>query len=420
MKIISITGTKGKTTIIRLLDYILQGLEYDTLRVDTDGHFINGEQKSDFKLSREVWGMVPNNCPGRFLYETQSMPKENTVALFECAIGCSSLFGMGYAFHDIGVITNIYDDHITKTRIKNRDDIYDAKKFILKKTKKKDGFFIFNSSDEFLTGKLLSERIEPRKIAVGEEILSFNQEEFLSEGNIFLKIDGDDLKFITKDKEIRLLSLKNTPITFEGKFKPGIYNLSFVVAMLISFLGEDAFFEKLDLIIEKIEEYTPDKEGGRLVFLDDENKKAKVVIDFAHEKESFKQIAKLAKEFSKNRVVGVLRFDPSRTNEDIEKTAEYIHEFYDFIYVYDKIDGVRLMQSTRKAEGKLRGIGETANVFTEKLKEIGYSNFEVVLEKKEAFKKAQNELQEGDVLIYIGGGDDHKAEYEFVKSVIEK
>ncbi|MFC1609081.1 glutamate ligase domain-containing protein, partial [Patescibacteria group bacterium] len=239
-------------------------------------------------------------------------------------------------------------------------------------------------------------------------------------GNIFLKIDGDDLKFITKDKEIRLLSLKNTPITFEGKFKPGIYNLSFVVAMLISFLGEDAFFEKLDLIIEKIEEYTPDKEGGRLVFLDDENKKAKVVIDFAHEKESFKQIAKLAKEFSKNRVVGVLRFDPSRTNEDIEKTAEYIHEFYDFIYVYDKIDGVRLMQSTRKAEGKLRGIGETANVFTEKLKEIGYSNFEVVLEKKEAFKKAQNELQEGDVLIYIGGGDDHKAEYEFVKSVIEK
>lgn len=50
MKIISITGTKGKTTVSRILDHVIHSLGETTLRVDTDGHFINEKQKAPLKM----------------------------------------------------------------------------------------------------------------------------------------------------------------------------------------------------------------------------------------------------------------------------------------------------------------------------------------------------------------------------------
>ena len=74
-KTILITGTKGKTTVSYLVDNILMALKKTTLRVDTTGHFINGERKSTLDESKAIWGLVPTVCPGRFLWELKNWEK---------------------------------------------------------------------------------------------------------------------------------------------------------------------------------------------------------------------------------------------------------------------------------------------------------------------------------------------------------
>lgn len=416
---IAITGTKGKTTIARLLDFVLISLKYKTLRVDTDGHYVNGKQKSNYFDARKYWGMVPNNCPGRYLFELRKFSQEsNLVAILEAAIGSSSSFGLGYAFHDIGIITNIYDDHITNSRIKNRDDIYKAKKFILDKTSKK-GVFIFNSDDEFLTKKLQQENIIPRKIAVGKDLINLDLDDFFKKEGILLKIEDEALFFQSVKKKYKIVNFRDIPFSFEAKFEPNVYNISFVIAGLIALLGEKLFELKLEKIKNILIKYSPAEDGGRLVFLENKKKGIKIIIDFAHEKESFRQIALLAKKYSKNKVRGVLRIDPSRIDEDIRRTARYISNYYDFLYIYDKVDGISCNKSRGVAEGKRRCVGETAFLFAKELENNNFHNFDIILNKEMAFKKAYNDSNRGDTIVFIGDGCDHKKEIKFVKKNIK-
>ncbi len=406
--LVTITGTKGKTTTVRLLDYVYRNLGFDTLRVDTDGHFVNGKKKSDYFYSRKYWGIVPNNCPGRYLFELANKPLKSSkkaVCLLEAALGSSSSIGLGYFRHDIGVLTNIYRDHITNVRIKNKNDIYKAKSFIFKALAKK-GTFIYNSSDEYIVKKISKENITQKKIAVGYHCT--NLKKFLNEGNYFFEINTEtkELVFHSKQQTVNLTNLKNIPFTFDGVFEPNLFNVSFVYAILYAEIGEKRFFKKIKVITKILQEYTVDQEGGRMVFVEKDG--YKIIVDFAHELESFKQIALLAKNISSNRVIGVLRIDPSRINKDILNTAKQIGKYYDFIYIYDKVDGEKMKESIGVAEGKKRGIGETAELFAQYLEKFGYQQYKVVVKEDKAFKEAVKNVQDGDVIIYIGDGFNHQ------------
>jgi cyanophycin synthetase len=415
--LITVTGTKGKTTLVRLLDYVYQNLNFDTLRVDTDGHFVNQKQKSNYFDARKYWGMVPNNCPGKYLFELRKKPfskSKKYICLFEAAIGSSSALGLGYFKHDIGIFTNIFKDHITKVRIKNRGDIYKAKKFIFEKIEK-DGFFIYNSSNIYLNNKIKNENISQTKIAVGYTCNNLNQ--FLKSNNIFFEIQKNTLTLYlhSKNKKIKICNLADIPFTFSGHFEPNIFNVSMVIAALYAQLGQDVFSNKINTIINILKEYTVDPNGGRLVFV--EKQGYTILVDFAHETESFIQIAKLAKNISSNKVVGVLRIDPSRINSDIIETAKKISKYYDIFYIYDKVDGVKMKESVGFAEGKKRGIGESAKILATHITKNGHKNCSVILREQEALKTAIKNIDAGDVIVYIGDGYDHKKTLQRARAI---
>jgi len=73
--IIAVTGTKGKTTTVAVIDQILRALDRDVLKVDTTGHYVNGEQRSTAEDSRRTWRLVPTRSPGRYLWEFHANPQ---------------------------------------------------------------------------------------------------------------------------------------------------------------------------------------------------------------------------------------------------------------------------------------------------------------------------------------------------------
>src|SRR5687768_6488085 len=124
-KIISVTGTKGKSTITYVVSSIINESE-TVLRVDTTGYYINNEQRGTFYDSTSIAGLVPTVAPGRFLTAMQN--EDEFTAVLECSLGCSNAPGLGYSHHSVGVFANVLDDHLGSTkRLKSRQDIAEAK-----------------------------------------------------------------------------------------------------------------------------------------------------------------------------------------------------------------------------------------------------------------------------------------------------
>ena len=46
-------------------------------------------------------------------------------------------------------------------------------------------------------------------------------------------------------------------------------------------------------------------------------------------------------------------------------------------------------------------------------------NTQIILQEEKAFKEAYKNSEKGDVIVYIGGGHNHKREYNFVKKILK-
>lgn len=421
--IVTITGTKGKTSIARVADALFCHFDYGVLRVDTDGHFINGRQRSNREESYEKWGLVPNVCPGRFLYDLPRLRQEKRVAILEAALGSSRLRGLGYAQHQIGVFTNIFREHITGERIKHKGDIFKAKRFVFTELAS-DGWFIFNTDDSFLVQKLAKEDIPQRKIAVGKKLLVTNQKKYFKAGNLFVRIDGESIYLnaystkLGKVKETVLLNCSTVPFTFNGAFTANMYNAGFALAIFIARTSPTFATTHRAEIQHLFDAYTFDPDGGRLVQVKN-RKNIITLIDFAHERESLKAVAQLAARLASGKVIGVLRIDPQRLDEEIFETARDIAPFYDCVFVYDKVDGVNRTRSRIGVGNQYRSVGETAKLLAAGLRNANHKDYTVVLKEREAFKKAYAQAAPGDVIIFIAYGNDNAGARAFVKQVMK-
>ncbi len=131
MDIILATGTKGKTTVVRILSNLLYHSGENVLRVDNEGHFINEKQKSSKRESFYLFERrTPTVTPGKYLIEMKKFFPA-FAAVFEASIGCGGE-GLGCGRHKVGIFTNVFEDHIQKSKgIRSKRDIAKEKDFIV-------------------------------------------------------------------------------------------------------------------------------------------------------------------------------------------------------------------------------------------------------------------------------------------------
>lgn len=403
-KNIVITGTKGKTTVAYLVDQLLMGLRKDTIRVDTTGHFVNGKRKSTLEESKAIWGLVPTVCPGRFLWELKTFSEErrkNTVAILESSLGSSNSPGIGIKRHQVGVWTNVLEDHLNSTdRLKTRADIADAKDFVFKRIED-NGFAVFNACDKLVCSKTDCIIKTCAKIPV-----VFNDNETFFDIDNHFKMGGtafvlEKTKIYKQDlshKELVYDAL-NLPWVFHGYFTPSLINLTFAIATIYATFEGD-IPNNLASILDAIR---LDPYGGRLTVFDTE-KGTMVIADYAHEKESLVAVGKLARRLARERggqTIGVVRLAYDRTDDLIDKTGRAVGEAFDRLVVYDKIDGYwrkpiplpstsRFTQEVGKISGKLGAAIKKKN-----------EHVTIILREDEALEFAAKEAEPNDVVIVI-------------------
>jgi cyanophycin synthetase len=132
--VVAITGTNGKTTTARMIGHVARRAGLSVGWSSTDGIYIDGEliESGDFSGPGGAGRVLRH--PGVKL------------AVTETARGGILRRGVGVAYNDVSVVTNISADHLGSDGIDTLDQLAEAKAVITKITKP-DGWCVLNADD---------------------------------------------------------------------------------------------------------------------------------------------------------------------------------------------------------------------------------------------------------------------------------
>lgn len=406
LPIISVTGTKGKTTTVAVIADVLQKLEHSVLKVDTTGHFINGERRSTLEDSKNTWRLVPSVAPGRYLYEFLLHPelKENGVAVLECSLGCSATSGLGYRYHNVGVFLNVFEDHIgSSQRIQSKTDIMKAKSFIFSRIDQNgSATAVFNADDAFVCQALAAlppavQNSTDVLLPMGIDFSGFNVETHLRKGGRALTVVDGTIVLRSSSEDVVLADLRNIPWTFSGVFMPSVWNMLAAIGAVYGYL-QGELPQNFKEIIESVR---LDKYGGRLTLLKAKSG-ATILADYAHEKESLAAIADLGRTLlgANGSLIGVVRMAYDRTDELKFETGAVVGRAFDEVVVYEKIDGYWRQPKEVKHSRFKQKTGVTSGVVASGVRSVN-ENVHRILREDEALTFAAKNTGPDDVVVVI-------------------
>lgn len=403
--IITVTGTKGKTTVVNLVSLALKMLGSNVVHVDTSGHFLNGVRKSSAEQSMEVWGIrTVTAAPGRYLFEYLVDPRlsRDAVAVLESSFSSGSK-GLGYSSHKVGVFLNVFDDHINPLgSIKNRAELAEAKSFIFSSIAK-NGYAVFNADDQMVCSVL--HKISPDKnitlIPCGTKFEHFDIAKHVQDGGSYVKLQESTVSIVDTNGETEILNVDELDWAFNGRYLPLNQNLMFMCAALYAFNNS-----KVDKSLLKVfrEVKLPTKTGRLVLFKTKSG--TQIIADYAHEKKSLTSIAGLGRSLlpAGGRLWGVVRLSHERPDEVIQETGKVIGGVFDSVVVYDKIDGVLRSPGPPYIKIYPQVIGRVSSLLFEAIRTVNPDVVRVVREDK-AIEFAASRARPEDVVVVILNDD---------------
>ena len=364
--IIAVTGTNGKTTTTRLIAHIVKNNGYRVGFTTSDGIYIQNHL------------MEKGDTTGPL--SAEYILKDPTVefAVLETARGGILRAGLGFSRCDIGIITNIQEDHLGLSDIHTLDDLARVKATVVRSIKK-DGWAILNAEDEQCL-KIANElSCNIAYFAMDENHPKAVQ--FAKEGKIVAVYENGFITIKKGEWKIRVERATHVPLTMGGKAKFMIANV--LAATLAAYL--QGF--KTDDISLSLQTFIPSaaQTPGRMnVF---EFKKFKVLIDFAHNPAGYRGIEEFLSTVEASKKIGIIAGVGDRRDEDIKECATIAARMFDHIII--------------RQEKHLRGRTEEEiiNLIMEGIKESGRTvTTEIIKKEVEAIKHAIDNAEEGSFI----------------------
>lgn len=310
--IIAVTGTNGKTTTTRLISHIVKSNGYRVGFTTSDGIYIQNTMLTK--------GDTTGPISAEFIL------KDPTVefAVLETARGGILRSGLGFGQCDIGVLTNIKEDHLGLNDIHNLKDLTKVKRVVLDSVKK-NGWSVLNAEDEY-SMRIINDL--PSNVAIFS--LDENNEyikKFAKEGRTTCVYEEGYVTIKKGDWKIRIGKVKDFPITMEGKAKFMIDNvLAASLACYLYGFGIEDISNSLRTFIPSAQ-LTP----GRLnVF---KFKNFKVLIDFAHNPAGYEAIEDYLKNVESTKKIGIISGVGDRRDEDIRLCGKIAGRMFDHIII---------------------------------------------------------------------------------------
>jgi cyanophycin synthetase len=364
--IIAVTGTNGKTTTTRLLAHIVKNNGFKVGFTTSDGIYIQNHM------------MEKGDTTGPLSAEYVLRDPTVEFAVLETARGGILRSGLGFSMCDIGIVTNIQEDHLGLNDIHTLDDLARVKSTVVKSIKK-NGWAVLNADDEYC-------------VKIGADLecnvayFSMNEENPLikklcAEGKTVAVYENGFITIKKGEWKIRIERATHVPLTLGGKAKFMISNV--LAATLASYLWG---FKTEDISLS-LQTFIPSaaQTPGRMNIF--EFKKFKVLIDFAHNPAGYKGVEEYLQSVDATKKIGIIAGVGDRRDEDIKECAIIAARMFDHIIIRQE-KYLRGRTEEEIIDLILEGINKSGKMVT----------YEIIPKETEAIKHAINCAEEGSFI----------------------
>lgn len=350
LKIIGVTGTNGKTTTCYLTYQLLKALGVQVAYMGTIGFCFLDEQIE-----------LPNTTPEILtIYKLflEAMEKGCTTVVMEVSSHALSLERIAGLSFTIGAFTNLTEDHLDYHKTM---ESYLAAKLKILNYMRDDGVFLVNADDEASTSF--------------EKKFEYTKRIGLSNSDYEIKDFSFDpakthicFRYEKKDYEV------DTHLT--GKFN--VYNYLMTVAIV----HEYGFI--LEEILKQSAYLYPPKGRCETFLVRD----GFAVVDYAHTPDAVLKVLETYREVTQNKIITVIGCGGDRDPIKRPIMGRIASEKSDYVIFTN--DNPRTEDPEKIMQDILKGVEQT--------------NYEVILDRHEAIKKALDLLNSGDVVLLLGKG----------------
>lgn len=315
--IISVTGTNGKTTTVRMINHIIRGMNKCVGMTTTDGVYINDDC------------IKHGDNSGPVSARTILMDRRVEIAVFETARGGIVNKGLGYEIADVGIITNIQEDHLGIDGIYDLDQLAYVKSLVAEAVKN-TGYAVLNADDEHCVKiiKNLKSKIILFSLKKDNGVIA----KHIKAGGIAFYFDGNDIVLVKSKKDIKVIEVRSIPSALDGILEYNIQNV------LAAASGAYAAGVDLSKVRDGLSTFKSDftDNPGRFNIYDVNG--VKVIIDYGHNIDGYRCVLESLKKLKKNRLIGVIGVPGDRTDSSTLIIGEMCGNFFDKVYIKEDKD----------------------------------------------------------------------------------
>lgn len=362
--IISITGTNGKTTTTRLISYVLNLMGNTVGMTSTEGIYV-GDECIDI-----------GDDTGYDSAKSILLNKDVDIAVLETARGGMIKKGLAYDLADVGVVTNITEDHLGLNEVYTMEDLSFVKSLVLEAVKS-NGYSVINADDNW--SRNLIERAKGEIIYFSKDKNNPLVQKNILEGKKAVFIDGDMLCVVSNDKKYNVLKVDDIPITLNGSLLFNVENSLAACAALVG-IGIDYC-----MIARGFAKFKLDHKHNSGRFNMYELDGRTIILDYGHNVEGYKAIFQSLKYMEHNNLIGVIGIPGDRSDNMAVDIGRISEQNLDFMIIKEDRD-----KRGRKS-------GEVANLIESGIR--NKNKYKIIFEECEALKEAINISSKGDIII---------------------
>lgn len=366
--ITAVTGTNGKTTTVRMVAHLLGTKGQKVGMTCSDGVWVDGKC------------LDKGDCSGPGSARRVLAHKEVDVAVLESARGGIMREGLAFRYCDVGIVTNVTEDHLGQDGIETLEDLRKLKRLI-PEVVLPEGTCILNADDEgcvamadYTDGRVVFFSLSANNPLIIEAINNQREAWFL---------DGEWLMVSLKGTVTPFLRAGDIPVTIGGLARHNIANC--LAALAAGYAQGLSLAELRSGILTFLP--TPEQSKGRFNIV--ELRGRRVIADYGHNPAGLTAVYEAVQAMPKNRLITVASAPGDRPDSSIRQMGGIIGRNSDLFIIKEDDDrrGRRVMEAADLLREGALGAGLHSEQTT------------VVLKEEEAFRRGWELSKPGDILL---------------------
>lgn len=310
--IIAVTGTNGKTTTTRLIAHMMKSVGFKVGYTTSDGIYIQNRM------------LEVGDCTGpksaKFVLEDPTVD----MAVLETARGGILREGLGFNSCDVGIVTNVTEDHLGLKGIQTIEQLARVKSVVVENVNP-EGYSILNADDDLVFGMIKDIKSKIALFSMDEK-----NERILAHckaGGVAAIYENGYISINKGGWKIRIEKVVNIPLTFSGRAQFMIQNVlpATLTAFVRNIPAEDIRIALQTFVPSPVQ--TP----GRMNLF--KFKEFEILLDYAHNPSGIQAIGQFLSKTEGTPKVGIISGTGDRRDEDIIKLGEESAKIFDEVII---------------------------------------------------------------------------------------